>query len=84
MQTAPPTARTSGRKTEIRVALLAVATVAIVSFGAHRAEAHAVGISTGEYRAEGKTVHVKLTFARGEVAQWLPALDALASPGVVG
>jgi hydrogenase/urease accessory protein HupE len=39
------------------------------------ADAHAIGLSTGEYTAKGETVTVKLAFARGEVASVLPNLD---------
>ena len=49
--------------------------VAVVSFASARAEAHAIGLSTGEYTAKGESVTVKLAFARGEVASVLPNLD---------
>jgi HupE/UreJ protein len=38
--------------------------------------AHAVGISRGEYRADGTEIHAELLFARTELALALPALDA--------
>jgi hydrogenase/urease accessory protein HupE len=55
-----------------RVAFAAMAAVSLLSV---RADAHAIGLSTGEYSAKGETVAVKLAFARGEVASVLPGLD---------
>ena len=40
------------------------------------ASAHKVGISRGEYRAEGATLQAQLTFARPEIAAAVPGLDA--------
>lgn len=40
------------------------------------AVAHTLGLSMGDYRAEGSSVRVTLTFARAELAALLPALDA--------
>lgn len=40
------------------------------------AAAHKVGISRGEYRAQGATLHADLTFARPELAATVPGLDA--------
>lgn len=40
------------------------------------ASAHKVGISRGEYRAEGSTLLAQLTFARPELAAAVPGLDA--------
>jgi hydrogenase/urease accessory protein HupE len=57
-----------------KLALVATV-VALVSFASVRAEAHAIGLSTGEYTAKGESVTVKLAFARGEVASVLPNLD---------
>ena len=57
-----------------KLALGALA-LALVSFASIRAEAHAIGLSTGEYTAKGESVSVKLAFARGEVASVLPNLD---------
>lgn len=59
-----------------RVAAVAVAALAAVSLSSSRAEAHAIGLSTGEYAANAESVQVKLAFARGEVAGILPDLDA--------
>ncbi len=39
------------------------------------AEAHAIGLSSGEYRAEGMRVNASLSFARGEVVSLIPTLD---------
>jgi hydrogenase/urease accessory protein HupE len=60
------------------VAALGVAALALAltSLFASRAEAHTVGLSTGEYTARRDGVRVKLAFARGELAAVLPALDA--------
>lgn len=57
------------------VAALGVAAMAAVSLVAARADAHAIGLSTGEYTARGDGVVAKLAFARGEVASVLPRLD---------
>jgi len=54
---------------------LGFAALALVSLSSLRAEAHAIGLSTGEYSAKGESVTVKLAFARGEVASVLPNLD---------
>jgi hydrogenase/urease accessory protein HupE len=55
---------------------LAVAALGLISLSyASRAEAHAIGLSTGEYAAKGESLTVKLAFARGEVASVLPNLD---------
>ena len=56
-------------------ALLGVAAVTLATLFTVRAEAHAIGLSTGEYTAKGSSVTVKLAFARGEVASVLPNLD---------
>ncbi len=37
--------------------------------------AHAVGVSSGEYRLDGKTVYGDLGMADRELARWLPAID---------
>lgn len=52
--------------------LLAVCLLAL----ALPAAAHKVGISRGEYRAEGSLLHSELTFARPEIALAVPGLDA--------
>jgi hydrogenase/urease accessory protein HupE len=40
------------------------------------ASAHKIGISRGDYRAEGASLHADLTFARPELAMTVPGLDA--------
>jgi hypothetical protein len=42
----------------------------------HLANAHAVGISRGEYELRGNTVSASLVFARPEIATIVPAIDA--------
>lgn len=54
---------------------LGLAVLGLVTLSAARADAHAIGLSTGEYTAKGESVTVKLAFARGEVASVLPNLD---------
>jgi hydrogenase/urease accessory protein HupE len=56
-------------------ALLGVAAMTVATLFTGRADAHAIGLSTGEYTAKGSSVTVKLAFARGEVASVLPNLD---------
>ena len=58
-----------------RAAGLGLAAMVAISVVTARAEAHAIGLSTGEYAAKGEAVQVKLAFARGEVAGLLPGLD---------
>ncbi len=53
----------------------AVLSLAVATLFAGRADAHAIGLSTGEYAAKGSSVTAKLAFARGEVASVLPNLD---------
>ncbi len=40
-----------------------------------RANAHAIGLSTGDYAASGDSLAVKIAFARSELAILLPSLD---------
>ena len=63
-----------GKRTVLAHAIGAAA-LAIATLFTARAEAHAIGLSTGEYAAKGSSVTVKLAFARGEVASVLPNLD---------
>ncbi len=58
-----------------RALVLGFAAMGLISLSSARAEAHAIGLSTGEYAAKGASVTVKLAFARGEVASVLPNLD---------
>ncbi|MDB4936793.1 MAG: putative rane protein [Labilithrix sp.] len=60
---------------KLALGFAAVAAFAFASLVAVRADAHAIGLSTGEYSAKGESVAVKLAFARGEVASVLPHLD---------
>ncbi|MBS2016101.1 MAG: HupE/UreJ family protein [Deltaproteobacteria bacterium] len=55
---------------------LALAAAATVLLAPARANAHAIGLSTGEYTLKADGVHAKLAFARGEVASLAPNLDA--------
>lgn len=55
---------------------LALAAASIVLLAPARANAHAIGLSTGEYTLKESGVHAKLAFARGEVASVAPNLDA--------
>ena len=57
-------------------ALAAVAVLGSMLALTTRAEAHAIGLSSGEYSAQASTLKVKLSFARGEVAGLAPAVDA--------
>jgi hydrogenase/urease accessory protein HupE len=61
-----------------RTAALAAfaACLAFAMFMPSRAEAHAIGLSTGEYTAKGATVVGKFAFARSEVASVVRAIDA--------
>jgi hydrogenase/urease accessory protein HupE len=56
-------------------ALVGAVAMTLATLFTGRAEAHAIGLSTGEYTAKGSSVTVKLAFARGEVASVLPNLD---------
>lgn len=58
---------------------LALVAASVVLLAPARANAHAIGLSTGEYtlKDDGQlSVHAKLAFARGEVASVAPNLDA--------
>jgi hydrogenase/urease accessory protein HupE len=56
--------------------LCALLCAVVVSLVTLRADAHAIGLSSGEYTAKGNALTGKLVFARGEVAALAPALDA--------
>lgn len=56
--------------------LVAFVAVAIAMLAVARADAHAIGLSSGEYTAAGQALLVKLSFARGELASLVPALDS--------
>jgi len=51
------------------------AVVAGLAASERPAWAHAVGISSGEYRLDGRTLYGDLGMAARELARWLPALD---------
>jgi len=57
------------------VVLLAVAIGLTVFAPEHRAFAHAVGISSGEYRLDGRILYGDLGMAGRELARLLPAID---------
>jgi hydrogenase/urease accessory protein HupE len=44
--------------------------------GQRTASAHAVGVSSGEYRLAGNVMYGDLGMANRELARWLPAIDA--------
>jgi hypothetical protein len=54
--------------------LLAAAALATLALEG-RASAHAVGLSSGEYRVDGRVVLGEIGMAERELARWLPALD---------
>jgi hydrogenase/urease accessory protein HupE len=56
--------------------LAALGAVALSTTFASSAEAHATGLSRGEYVVQGSTVVARLTFSRGELLTLVPALDA--------
>src|SRR4051812_44391600 len=62
-------------KRTLGAAAIGLAALAAVSLLAGRADAHSIGLSTGEYAARGDAVQVKLAFARSEVAGMMPGLD---------
>jgi hydrogenase/urease accessory protein HupE len=65
-----------GRRGKLSAALAAVAVLGSMLALTARAEAHAIGLSSGEYTASDRSLKVKLSFARGEVAGLAPAIDA--------
>jgi len=57
-------------------ALLSAAAFALAAFAPeHLAFAHAVGVSSGEYRLDGKVLYGDIGMASRELARWLPAID---------
>jgi hypothetical protein len=55
---------------------LALAVVVLATLSPERpAFAHAVGVSSGEYRLDGRVLYGDLGLAGREVARWLPAID---------
>jgi len=71
--------RATGRPTARRrrgAAALALALIGLAAFGPeHLAFAHAVGVSSGEYRLDGRVLYGDLGLAGREIARWLPAID---------
>ena len=59
-----------------RAALARCAWLLVLLALALPAAAHKIGISRGEYRAEGSTLRADLVFARPELAMTVPGLDA--------
>jgi hydrogenase/urease accessory protein HupE len=55
--------------------ILAVALGIAALAPARPASAHAVGVSSGEYRIDGKVLYGDLGMSSREVARWLPAVD---------
>jgi len=56
--------------------LVSLALVLATGLLTRRAEAHAIGLSRGEYRVEGEVVRAKYVFAGTELATTLPEIDA--------
>src|SRR5262245_44560087 len=65
----PMLAARAGRSRVAAITALAVLLLAA------RADAHAVGISRGEYRPHGREVAVLLLFARPEISAAVPTID---------
>ena len=65
------------RRKQLRgaVILLAAAIALVALAPERRALAHAVGVSSGEYRLDGQTVYGDLGMAGRELARLLPAID---------
>ncbi len=60
-----------------RAAIVSVATISLAALAPERlALAHAVGISSGEYRLDGKVLYGDIGMAGRELARLLPAIDA--------
>jgi len=68
--------RLLGRGIRRAAAISAVAISLAVLAPERLAWAHAVGISSGEYRLDGKVLYGDIGMAGREVARWLPAIDA--------
>jgi hydrogenase/urease accessory protein HupE len=59
-----------------RLRVLALAAIGLAALAPERlAFAHAVGVSSGEYRLWGKVVYGDIGMAGRDVARWLPAID---------
>ncbi len=64
-----------GKRTAALRACAAIVTLALVFLFSANAEAHTVGLSTGEYTVRGASVVGTLAFARAEVASLAPGID---------
>ena len=64
---------TAGRR--VSLALLSLVAGAAMLLPARTASAHAVGVSSGEYRVVGDVLYGDLGMANRELARWLPAVD---------
>ncbi|MBN9162550.1 MAG: HupE/UreJ family protein [Myxococcales bacterium] len=58
------------------LAIVAMAMFVVGFLWASHAEAHTIGLSTGEYTARGASVVGTLAFARAEVGSLVPSIDA--------
>lgn len=67
-------ARCDGRSPRL-LGLVATCVVASVLFGATSADAHAVGVSKGDYALRGTDVAFEIAFARSELSIAFPELD---------
>jgi hydrogenase/urease accessory protein HupE len=59
-----------------RTACAGIVMFVVALLSSRSAEAHTIGLSTGEYTAKGASVVGKLAFARGEIALLAPSIDA--------
>jgi len=67
---------TLGRRVVHGAAILLTAALGLAAFAPERAaSAHAVGVSSGEYRLDGKILYGDLGMAGRELARLLPAID---------
>lgn len=60
----------------MRTAAILATIAACLTGPARSAWAHAVGVSSGEYRLVGQTLYGDIGIADRELARWLPAIDA--------
>ena len=60
----------------LRGAVILSAAIVLTALASERlAFAHAVGVSSGEYRVDGKVLYGDIGMAGRELARWLPAID---------
>ena len=63
--------------TGLRGAVMLCAAIVLITILPERlAFAHAVGVSSGEYRLDGKVLYGDIGMAGRELARWLPVIDA--------